>query len=128
MIMLQVEDYLHPEGKISLLREETPSTRTDSSLLSSLYSYWLLSNDSGQGGGGGSKNLSPSEIKARKAALKCVKVSSLCYGTSSSASDKPNDNYLPANGFKVSQNQQSTPPLWLDIGQTVIPSKNVTQP
>ena len=72
---MQVEDFLHPGGKVSLFREETP-TRTDSSLLSSLYSYWLLSNDSQGAGGGGNrgKNLSPSEIKARKVALKCVKV------------------------------------------------------
>lgn len=79
LLSLQVEDYLHSEGKVSLYREEAP-TRTDSSLLSSLYSYWLLSNDSvGTGGGaGGGKNLSPSEIKARKVALKCVKVR-LCF-------------------------------------------------
>ncbi len=72
---MQVEDFLHPDGKVSLYREEAPA-RTDSSLLSSLYSYWLLSNDSQGGGGGasGGKNLSPSEIKARKVALKCVKV------------------------------------------------------
>ncbi len=80
---LQVEDFLHPEGKVSLYREEAPA-RTDSSLLSSLYSYWLLSNDSlGAGGGsGGGKNLSPSEVKAQKVALKCVKVSSfiVCWG------------------------------------------------
>ena len=62
----QVEDFLHPEGKVSLFREETP-VRTDSSLLSSLYFYWVSSDQSG-------KALTPSEIRARKTALKCIKV------------------------------------------------------
>ncbi len=68
--LLQVSDFLHSEGKVSLYREEV-TTRQDSSLLSSLYSYWLLSND--QSG----KALTPSEIKARKTALKCIQVQ--CY-------------------------------------------------
>ena len=62
-----MSDFLHPEGKASLYREEAP-IRQDSSILSSLYSYWLLSND--QSG----KALTPSEIKARKTALKCIQV------------------------------------------------------
>ena len=62
----QVEDFLHPEGKVSLFREETP-VRTDSSLLSSLYFYWVSNDQSG-------KALTPSEIRARKTALKCIKV------------------------------------------------------
>ena len=61
-----MEDFLHPEGKVSLFREETP-VRTDSSLLSSLYFYWVSSDQSG-------KALTPSEIRARKTALKCIKV------------------------------------------------------
>ena len=56
---------------MSLFREEAPSTRADSSLLSSL-SFWLL-ND---GTSGASKPSTPSEIKARKTATKCVKVCS----------------------------------------------------
>jgi len=67
----QVGDFLHPSGSVSLFCEEAPSTRHDSSLLSSLYNYWLLSD----GQSGSSKTLTPSEIKARKAAMKCVKVS-----------------------------------------------------
>ncbi|XP_064404547.1 Golgi-specific brefeldin A-resistance guanine nucleotide exchange factor 1-like isoform X2 [Halichondria panicea] len=63
--MVEVSDFLHCEGKVSLYREEV-TTRQDSSLLSSLYSYWLLSND--QSG----KALTPSEIKARKTALECI--------------------------------------------------------
>jgi len=63
--LVEVEDFLHPEGKVSLFREETP-VRTDSSLLSSLYFYWVSNDQSG-------KVLTPSEIRARKTALKCVK-------------------------------------------------------
>ena len=66
----QVRDFVHPTGTVSLYREEAPSTRADSSLLSSL-SFWLL-NDSPSGT---SKPSTPSEIKARKVATKCVKVS-----------------------------------------------------
>ena len=64
-----MSDFLHPDGKVSLFHEDTP-VRSDSSLLSSLYNYWLLSND--QSG----KALTPSEIKARKTALKCIQVNS----------------------------------------------------
>jgi len=71
LLIFQVEDFLHPEGKISLFREETP-VRTDSSLLSSLYFYWVSNDQSG-------KVLTPSEIRARKTALKCVKVGTLHY-------------------------------------------------
>ena len=67
LILFQVSDFLHCEGKVSLYREEV-TTRQDSSLLSSLYSYWLLSND--QSG----KALTPSEIKARKTTLECIQV------------------------------------------------------
>jgi len=70
-LIFQVEDFLHPEGKISLFREETP-VRTDSSLLSSLYFYWVSNDQSG-------KVLTPSETRARKTALKCVKVGTLHY-------------------------------------------------
>ena len=66
-----MEDFLHPEGKVSLFREETP-VRTDSTLLSSLYFYWVSNDQSG-------KVLTPSEIRARKTALKCVKVGTLHY-------------------------------------------------
>ena len=69
LLIFQVEDFLHPEGKVSLFREETP-VRTDSSLLSSLYFYWVSNDQSG-------KVLTPSEIRARKTALKCVKVVTL---------------------------------------------------
>ena len=67
--VLQVEDFLHPEGKVSLFREETP-VRTDSSLLTSLYFYWVSNDQSG-------KVLTPNEIRARKTAFKCVKVGTL---------------------------------------------------
>jgi len=70
-LIFQVEDFLHPEEKISLFREETP-VRTDSSLLSSLYFYWVSNDQSG-------KVLTPSEIRAQKTALKCVKVGTLHY-------------------------------------------------
>ena len=60
---------MHSSGTVSLYREETPSTRSDSSLLSHL-SFWLL-NDSQSGS---NKPTTPSEIRARKIATKCVKV------------------------------------------------------
>ena len=62
-----MEDFLAAGGRVSLFREEAP-VRSDSSLLSSFYSYLLPGND--QSG----KSLSPSEIKARKSAMKCIKV------------------------------------------------------
>ena len=68
-LCVKVRDFVHPTGSVSLFREEAPSTRADSSLLSSL-SFWLL-NDSASGA---SKPSTPSEIKARKTASKCVKV------------------------------------------------------
>ena len=68
---VQVSDFVQPSGTVSLYREETPSTRADSSLLSSL-SFWLNLND---GQSGASKPTTPSEIRARKIATKCVKVS-----------------------------------------------------
>ena len=58
---------------MSLFREEAPSTRADSSLLSSL-SFWLL-NDTQSGT---TKPSTPSEIKTRKTAAKCVKVTINC--------------------------------------------------
>ena len=60
---------MHPTGTVSLFREEAPSTRPDSSLLSSI-SFWLLNDNPS----GSSKPSTPSEIKARKTATKCVKV------------------------------------------------------
>ena len=74
-VCVQVSDFVQPSGTVSLYREETPSTRADSSLLSSL-SFWLNLND---GQSGASKPTTPSEIRARKIATKCVKVSSCLY-------------------------------------------------
>ena len=77
-------DFLHPEGKISLFRDKAP-VRSDSSLLSSIYSLWSSSPESvsapvassgtaGGVGGAGGRGLSTSEGKARSAALACIQV------------------------------------------------------
>ncbi len=83
--LFQVFDFLHPNGKASLFRDETPM-RSDSSLLSSLYNYLSSGQESGpspsgasasgSGGGVGGRSLSTSEGKARSAALKCIEVCS----------------------------------------------------
>ncbi|GFG39058.1 hypothetical protein Cfor_02589 [Coptotermes formosanus] len=44
-IMVEAEDFIEPSGKISLMREETPLQKTETGLLSSLYSYIALSSD-----------------------------------------------------------------------------------
>ena len=64
----QVEDFLHPSGRRSLFQKEVPSVRSDPSLFSSLF-WW--SSDSQTS----SRSLTPSEVKARKVALKCIEVS-----------------------------------------------------
>jgi brefeldin A-resistance guanine nucleotide exchange factor 1 len=44
-VMVEAEDFIEPSGKISLMREEAPSQKTETGLLSSLYSYIALSSD-----------------------------------------------------------------------------------
>ncbi|XP_066304243.1 Golgi-specific brefeldin A-resistance guanine nucleotide exchange factor 1-like isoform X1 [Branchiostoma lanceolatum] len=40
--MIEVEDFVDPSGRISLIREELPSARTDNSIFSSLYQIIIL--------------------------------------------------------------------------------------
>lgn len=44
--LTEAEDFLEANGKISLMREEAPSQKTETGLLSSLYSYIALSSES----------------------------------------------------------------------------------
>ncbi|XP_023706010.1 Golgi-specific brefeldin A-resistance guanine nucleotide exchange factor 1 isoform X5 [Cryptotermes secundus] len=44
-VMVEAEDFIDPSGKISLMREETPSQKTEPGLLSSIYSYIALSSE-----------------------------------------------------------------------------------
>lgn len=43
--LTEAEDFLEPNGKISLMREEAPSQKTETGLLSSLYSYIALASE-----------------------------------------------------------------------------------
>ncbi|KAK3910453.1 Golgi-specific brefeldin A-resistance guanine nucleotide exchange factor 1 [Frankliniella fusca] len=43
--LTEAEDFLEPNGKISLMREEAPSQKIETGLLSSLYSYIALSSE-----------------------------------------------------------------------------------
>nr|XP_039272742.1 Golgi-specific brefeldin A-resistance guanine nucleotide exchange factor 1-like isoform X2 [Styela clava] len=67
--MVEVEDFVDPTGRISLIREELPIQRSDSSIFSSFYQIW---------GGGSSdnsnqKNSTPEDQQALKVAQECVK-------------------------------------------------------
>eukprot|EP00731_Ephydatia_muelleri_P005725 Em0002g1901a len=64
--MVEVEDFLHPGGRRSLFLKEVPSVRPDSSLFSSLF-WWSSDTQTSS-----SRSLTPSEVKARKVALKCI--------------------------------------------------------
>ncbi|GLH14697.1 Golgi-specific brefeldin A-resistance guanine nucleotide exchange factor 1 [Gryllus bimaculatus] len=43
--LVEAEDFIEQNGKISLLREETPSQKTETGLLSSIYSYIALASE-----------------------------------------------------------------------------------
>ncbi|CAM1293367.1 GBF1 (predicted) [Pycnogonum litorale] len=43
--MVEAEDFVHPRGLISLIKEEIPAQRAESGLLSSFYSYITLTSD-----------------------------------------------------------------------------------
>lgn len=64
--LVEVEDFVHPSGKRSLFQNEVPSVRSDASIFSSL--FWWSSSDSQTT----SRSLTPSEVKARKVAVKCI--------------------------------------------------------
>ncbi|XP_071455207.1 Golgi-specific brefeldin A-resistance guanine nucleotide exchange factor 1 isoform X2 [Hetaerina americana] len=66
--LVEADDFIEKSGKISLLREETPYQKTDTSLFSSLYSYIALSPDSAN-----TKVPSPEDEENIKKAKACIK-------------------------------------------------------
>ncbi|XP_067828505.1 Golgi-specific brefeldin A-resistance guanine nucleotide exchange factor 1 isoform X2 [Heptranchias perlo] len=65
--MVEVEDFVEPNGKISLQREETPSNRGESTVLS-FVSWLTLSNEQS-----GLRGPSIENEEAKQAALECIK-------------------------------------------------------
>ncbi|KAL5505131.1 hypothetical protein EMCRGX_G006512 [Ephydatia muelleri] len=63
--MVEVEDFLHPGGRMSLFQKEVPSVHPESSLFSL---FWWSSDTQTSS----SCSLTSSEVKARKVALKCI--------------------------------------------------------
>ncbi|XP_071808203.1 Golgi-specific brefeldin A-resistance guanine nucleotide exchange factor 1-like isoform X2 [Asterias amurensis] len=43
--MIEVQDFVDPSGRVSLIREEMPAVKSDSSLLGSFYSYFTLNTE-----------------------------------------------------------------------------------
>ena len=66
-ICFQVEDFVDPNGKISLIREELPASRSESGVLSSFYSYFTMAETTT------SKGPTPEEQEAIKLAHSCIK-------------------------------------------------------
>ncbi|PVD38476.1 hypothetical protein C0Q70_01091 [Pomacea canaliculata] len=65
--LIEVEDFAHPSGKVSIVREETTTvTRSESGVLSSFVSYFSLSESSS------SKGPSAEELEASRQAQSCV--------------------------------------------------------
>ncbi|CAG6018208.1 unnamed protein product [Menidia menidia] len=66
--MLEVEDFVEPNGKISLQREETPSNRGESAVLS--FVSWLTLSAPEQSG---LRGPSTENQEAKQAAILCIK-------------------------------------------------------
>uniref|UniRef100_A0A4W3GV18 Golgi-specific brefeldin A-resistance guanine nucleotide exchange factor 1 n=1 Tax=Callorhinchus milii TaxID=7868 RepID=A0A4W3GV18_CALMI len=66
--MVEVEDFVEPNGKISLQREETPSNRGESTVLS--FVSWLTLSGNEQSG---LRGPSMENEEAKQAALECIK-------------------------------------------------------
>ncbi|XP_062518371.1 Golgi-specific brefeldin A-resistance guanine nucleotide exchange factor 1-like isoform X2 [Corticium candelabrum] len=62
--LLKAEDFLDPSGYVSLISEEVPSTRSDSSLFSSLFSWTSESSSA--------RSLSPDDRQAQTTAAECI--------------------------------------------------------
>nr|XP_015202262.1 PREDICTED: Golgi-specific brefeldin A-resistance guanine nucleotide exchange factor 1 isoform X1 [Lepisosteus oculatus] len=67
-VMVEVEDFVEPNGKISLQREETPSNRGESAVLS--FVNWLTLSGAEQSG---LRGPSTENQEAKQAALLCIK-------------------------------------------------------
>lgn len=65
--LVEVEDFIDPSGKVSLLREEIPVQRSEVGLFSSFYSYITLTADSQL-----SKGLTPEEQECIQQAQTCI--------------------------------------------------------
>lgn len=65
--LMEAEDFIEPSGKISLIQETEQSQKTETGLLSSLYSYMLSSENLSQ------KIPSPAEEECIDIAKKCIK-------------------------------------------------------
>ncbi|KAG7467657.1 Golgi-specific brefeldin A-resistance guanine nucleotide exchange factor 1 isoform X1, partial [Solea senegalensis] len=68
-----VEDFLEPNGKISLQREETPSNRGESAVLS--FVNWLTLSGAEQSG---LRGPSTENQETKQAAILCIKVVDTC--------------------------------------------------
>lgn len=66
--LIEAEDFLEQSGKILLMREESPSQKTETGLLSSIYSYIALGAEAGN-----QKTPSPEEQEYIKMARQCIK-------------------------------------------------------
>ncbi|KAH0624366.1 hypothetical protein JD844_031764 [Phrynosoma platyrhinos] len=66
--MVEVEDFVDPNGKISLQREETPSNRGESAMLS--FVSWLTLSGTEQSG---TRGPSTESQEAKRMALECIK-------------------------------------------------------
>ncbi|KAL0274869.1 UNVERIFIED_CONTAM: hypothetical protein PYX00_002898 [Menopon gallinae] len=66
--LIEAEDFLEQSGKILLMREESPSQKTETGLLSSIYSYIALGAEAGN-----QKTPSPEEQEYMKMARQCIK-------------------------------------------------------
>uniref|UniRef100_UPI001CD84758 Golgi-specific brefeldin A-resistance guanine nucleotide exchange factor 1-like n=1 Tax=Solea senegalensis TaxID=28829 RepID=UPI001CD84758 len=71
--MVEVEDFLEPNGKISLQREETPSNRGESAVLS--FVNWLTLSGAEQSG---LRGPSTENQETKQAAILCIKVVDTC--------------------------------------------------
>ncbi|XP_074647787.1 Golgi-specific brefeldin A-resistance guanine nucleotide exchange factor 1-like isoform X2 [Tubulanus polymorphus] len=66
-ILVEVEDFIDPTGRVSLIREEVPASRAESGVFSSFYSYFALSEPANQRGP------SPEDQEAIKQAHNCIR-------------------------------------------------------
>ncbi|XP_052237414.1 Golgi-specific brefeldin A-resistance guanine nucleotide exchange factor 1-like isoform X1 [Dreissena polymorpha] len=67
--MIEVEDFIHPSGKICLVKEESQGTnqRSDTGVLSSFYSYFTMTESAT------SKGPTAEEAEATKVATRCIR-------------------------------------------------------
>ncbi|XP_076818522.1 Golgi-specific brefeldin A-resistance guanine nucleotide exchange factor 1-like isoform X2 [Clavelina lepadiformis] len=69
--MVEVEDFVDPTGRISLIREKLPMQRSDSSIFSSFYQFMTLGG--GPGDNSSQKSATAEDQEALRLAQECVK-------------------------------------------------------